>query len=324
MPSITHDVNRTLDNITRLSGLPVGLEPRDLQRQADPNPTIPYMHFAPVGSTVSLRKGLDSATETTAGGAPRQPVNHYGTIRCAYPSEIAHTRMMSEMRDNRAVIRKQINVLNERDENLQPPEQTAPRNQVMNTLKFINDNLAQSYDYLNNVDCNIGELLVTSDIGNHRGHHLDWALVSLREDRFLADAANMVPNILTRTETTIQLRDWVDEPLGGNKVHKAKYGNHIEGVINPPLSYVRFKNSDGTAYRTTERAIVPSMPYKVFSELGDSGTWVIHRLANALVGVIWGGNTRLGISYITPIKHITDDITRNTGCRVQLPNGKEI
>lgn len=67
---------------------------------------------------------------------------------------------------------------------------------------------------------------------------------------------------------------------------------------------------------TDEHVIVAPRGSSQFSELGDSGAWIITSIGE-VTGMIWGAGPR-GQCYFTPIGLIIKDIEKATGKEVIL------
>ena len=64
---------------------------------------------------------------------------------------------------------------------------------------------------------------------------------------------------------------------------------------------------------TSEVIIVGSRKGKDFSVKGDSGAAVWEVESGDMVGLVWGGNSPLYVSYVTPISEIVDDVCKQSG-----------
>ena len=59
--------------------------------------------------------------------------------------------------------------------------------------------------------------------------------------------------------------------------------------------------------------------HAVFSDHGDSGAWVFNENGN-LGGMLVGGHEQQTWTYVTPMTKIFEDIERQLGCKVMLPD----
>lgn len=67
--------------------------------------------------------------------------------------------------------------------------------------------------------------------------------------------------------------------------------------------------------------MTPARTHKQFSKPKDRGVWVVDRVDNTVVGVIYATNTATGVAYVTLIQEIFDDIEKDTGLTVRLSKG---
>ena len=109
----------------------------------------------------------------------------------------------------------------------------------------------------------------------------------------------------------------------GSAVYKAKYPDLTGGHVSCTKSYVRYKDKGSYDVKVTaEWAIIPARNHERFSESKDCGVWVVDRIDNAVVAVIYALNTATGVAYVTPIQEIFDDIEKDMGLTVHLPRGE--
>lgn len=162
------------------------------------------------------------------------------------------------------------------------------------------------------------------------GSCLDWALIKVTRNQmsnFDVSAPNNTFYILSVTHSILQAKD--DRELlhyentadkADIKLHDkvAKFGRSTgftEGYHNAIESHVQWK--EGAAL-TRELCAVSS--FKDFSEIGDSGAWILNE-QNQVVGMIFAGNkvnyNRVW-TYFTAIDQIFEDIEKVTGRRVQI------
>lgn len=165
----------------------------------------------------------------------------------------------------------------------------------------------------------IGTICASSGTRISQNHHLDWALVDLDKDRSRFTSPNLIRDSLSINQ--IKLPPTSTEPLRpGSAIYKAKYPDLTKGHVSYTKSYVRYKGEgNGETTLAAEWAVIPTRTHKRFSEPKDCGAWVVDRVDDTVVGVIYAMNTATGVAYITPIQEIFDDIERDTGFTVRLP-----
>jgi hypothetical protein len=167
----------------------------------------------------------------------------------------------------------------------------------------------------------VGTICAFSGTRVSQNHHLDWALVGLEGDRGRFNNANVIRESISFNQ--IKMPPTSTETLRpGSAVYKAKYPDLTGGHISYTKSYVRYKDEgNGEVKVAAECAVIPARNHKQFCMPKDCGAWVVDRVDNTVVGVIYAMNTATGVAYVTPIQEIFDDIKKDTGFSVRLPKG---
>lgn len=167
----------------------------------------------------------------------------------------------------------------------------------------------------------IGTVCTFSGTRISQNHHLDWALVDLNGAWNRLDNTNVICESMSFEQ--IKMPPTSTETLKpGSAVYKAKYPNLTGGHVSYTKSYVRFKDEEnGEVKVAAEWTVIPARTHKQFSEPKDCGTWVVARVDNTVVGVVYAMNTGTGVAYLTPLQEIFDDIEKDTGLTVRLPKG---
>lgn len=169
----------------------------------------------------------------------------------------------------------------------------------------------------------IGTICAFSGTRISQNHHLDWALVELAGARNRLDHINMIRETLSFNQ--VKMPPTSTETLRpGSAVYKAKYPDLTGGHVSYTKSYVRYKNEEsGGVNVAAEWAVIPARKHRQFSEPKDCGVWVVDRVDNTVVGVIYASNIATGVAYVTPIYELFEDIEKDTGFTVRLPKGAE-
>jgi hypothetical protein len=190
------------------------------------------------------------------------------------------------------------------------------------SLKLQSEKLDESLRQIAEADCSVGAVCAFSGNRLTQNHHLDWALVSLDEDvRACWKDTNTIPNATSQCHGQIRSPNLYEYVKSGLTVYKARHPGFTGGDANATKSYMRFRigGQEDEAIETTEWAVVPQHGDQGFGEPGDCGVWVVSRISDVLVGVIYAMNAATGVSYVTPITEIFEDITKDTGYTVRLP-----
>ncbi|QKX54214.1 uncharacterized protein TRUGW13939_01299 [Talaromyces rugulosus] len=254
-------------------------------------------------------KLVDPAQQTERN--PRKLVNTYQSVRCAFPSQILQDEFLSD-------IASDIHRTNSKIQHLEIESKQTENRKELGHWKHRLLRLKEKRSSIHNMDSHIGFVAVTSGLPVHNGHHLDWASITLSGLEKPLRSVNMIPNIQERSQTPVPLSNWPGKLEGGAKVCKMGSSGVTEEVVNTVPSYMRFGETEHTIPIAIEWAVIPTMKYKNFSEPGDSGAWVVDRLGNHLVGMVLGRNSCLGVSYVTPIREVIEDIENLTNKTVIL------
>ncbi|CRG92009.1 hypothetical protein PISL3812_09063 [Talaromyces islandicus] len=330
----------------------------DMAQQTETVLSLPEVGYPSMGSRVSVRMDLETPTEATVGGilrlvtkdtkkeeyfaltcfhniptfqsyrsnyidlepgVPHKPVQIYGSVTCAFPSQLLQAEVVSDIAADINRMNKKIELLKKGFNQVDREEESGC---LQNELEWYEAELRQlkeKYASLHSIDSNIGFVSATSGLPVHNGKHLDWALIALSGLDAPPQSVNMTYNVQERTEIAVRLSQWSSNLEGGAKVYKPGSTRVTEGIVNSVPSYVRFRETEHSLPVAREWAVIPVAKYKSFSDPGDSGAWVVDHLTNHVVGMILARNGGLGVSYVTPIREIINHIEYFTNKVVDLP-----
>ncbi|OKL56558.1 hypothetical protein UA08_08087 [Talaromyces atroroseus] len=184
-------------------------------------------------------------TNMNIGPGPQQhPLQNYGIIRCAYPSEIVWQDWFEQVSDDLRCVNRQIKEI---EEEMNTREEHADKmldslRTHLADLKSQNEQLDQTLERITSADCSIGTVCAFSGNRVIQNHHLDWALIALDEDtQACLKDANTIPNVVPWAFGKIRSPDRLDYLRPGLTVFKAQYPDFTGGTVNATKSYVRFR-----------------------------------------------------------------------------------
>ncbi|KAI9781535.1 MAG: hypothetical protein M1839_005950 [Geoglossum umbratile] len=150
------------------------------------------------------------------------------------------------------------------------------------------------------------------------GCSLDWGLIKISQDR-LGD--NKFPEGVFpqfNRPNPPYITDTVIMDSGDEAIKWGRMTGYTMGTFNSIKSNCRLPDSNGLS---TEWCFV-GKARRDFADRGDSGSFVTSR-SGKLGGMVIGGSERepggCCLAYVTPIKEVFDDIERQLGCSISLP-----
>ncbi|KAI9840514.1 MAG: hypothetical protein M1837_001574 [Sclerophora amabilis] len=181
---------------------------------------------------------------------------------------------------------------NEIEQGVEPEENTS-------RLKQLERNRDRKETLMSNLDsfrrC-FGHVFATSGYKiADRSCSLDWGLVEVKKDRV---RLNLVPDL-----STAHILRFLMAP-----------GDPVIEVDEMKLNDLVFVFGCESDVRMGQG--------RNLAEKGDSGAFVIN-FCGALVGMVVGGNPKVGSTYVTPIEEVFQDIKAQTGFTVTLPQHQE-
>ncbi|EED16240.1 conserved hypothetical protein [Talaromyces stipitatus ATCC 10500] len=247
----------------------------------------------------------------------RTPLEQFGDIQCTYPSTSLWARNI------RGTI-EQIKLLNAEIQDLEEDWYRSVRESNRDVIrdhlvytKLKKDEYRKRLKQIFEENISIGTVCAHSGSRVMENHHLDWALVELKGGR----TQFINPNVVRESISFTRIKMPSDTLKPGSAVYKAKYPDFTEGNVNYTKSYLRYKDENDRVIQTTEWAVLPTPDNKQFCEPKNYGAWVVDRVRDEVVGVIFAMNPVTGLTYVTPIQEIFEDIERDTGFNVRLPIG---
>lgn len=266
---------------------------------------------------------LSSTDYSPTIGDARRPVYTYGSVRCAFPSQLLQADIVSGISADIHRVNTKMGQLETEYTQIDREELNQRLPPWLDEYVFYQSKLQrlkESAASIHSIHSDIGIVAATSGLPVHNGKHLDWALISLSGLDTPPRPLNAAYNVQERVEIPVRLSHWSNNLEGGAKVYKPGSTSVTEGVVNSVPSYVRFRETQHSLPVAKEWAVIPVAKYKSFSGPGDSGAWVVDHLTNHVLGMILGRNGALGVSYVTPIREIINHIEHLTNKVMDMPN----
>ncbi|EEA22056.1 hypothetical protein TMatcc_008520 [Talaromyces marneffei ATCC 18224] len=261
----------------------------------------------------SLKIDVGAASDFT-----RISVAQYETLACSYPNCHSWFEQLRDAFRDLKWLRTEIEQIKSDWNPDWEPNVMADQRAYLQSKK---DEERKRKQIISDDSLAIGTVCASSGSRVSLNHHLDWALVTLDKGRARSDNTNMIRESLSFSQIKMPLTS-TETLKPGSVVYKAKYPDLTNGHVSYTKSYVRYHTEqNGRIIVAPEWALIPSRTHKQFSEPKDCGAWVVDRVDNTVVGVIYAMNTATGVAYITPIQEIFDDIEKDTGFTVRLPKG---
>lgn len=249
-------------------------------------------------------------------GLSRTPLQRYGAITCSYPNNHSWFQQVRDVSRELEWLHSQIERIETDWTHDFGPQIAAEQRTYLKSKKA---EIHKKKQLISEDSPSIGTIYAFSGTRITRNHHLDWALVELEGARDRLDGVNMIRESLSFNQ--IMMPPTSTETLKpGSAIYKAKYPDLTGGHVSYTKSYVRYKDKgSGEIKVAAEWAVIPVRNHEQFSEPKDCGAWVVDRIDNTVVGVIYAMNIATGVAYVTPIQEIFDDIEKDTGLTVRLP-----
>ncbi len=115
--------------------------------------------------------------------------------------------------------------------------------------------------------------------------------------------------------TSVMSRKFEASEVGEDVVKLGRSTGQTLGKVNPTESYIHFQ---GTSYEQFSQEMVIVGTAENFSERGDSGSFVISKMLNQLIGILWGGLTSRKATFVTCMEAVRKDIVEITGYETRL------